>query len=219
MEFFSKLLERFLDLLFPPRCVFCQKLLESGMHICQNCMNTLPTTGPEAVQRLESIDRCCSPLFYEGNVRSSLLRYKFGGASSYAEVYGEFLSKCIDENDISCDSITWVPLSKKRLRKRGYDQARLLAEALARRQGLPCVPTLQKVHNNRVQSTLRDAKQRKRNVRGVYEALPETTLIGAHILLVDDIVTTGSTLSECARVLQNAGAIQVSAAAVARKRT
>ena len=214
----KKLLDRFLDLLFPPRCAFCRKLLNDEGMVCADCEAALPVTGPEAVQRLDKIE-CCSPLFYEGSVRASLLRYKFGGINAYAEVYGEFLSKCIDENNISCDSITWVPLSPRRLRKRGYDQARLLAEALAKRQGIPCISTLRKVRNNKVQSSLHDAKQRKNNVKGVYELIPGVSVRDMDVLLVDDIVTTGSTLNECAGVLADAGAARVITAAVARKRT
>ena len=152
------------------------------------------------------------------DVRRSLLRYKFQGLRIYAELYGEFLAKCIDENPISCDSITWVPLSRKRLRKRGYDQARLLAEELSRQTGLPCVPMLRKIRNNPAQSGTGDAKKRRENVKGVYEALSEEEIAGRRILLVDDIVTTGATLSECASVLKKAGAKEVSAMTLARRK-
>ena len=157
-------------------------------------------------------------MYYEGNIRVSLLRYKFHGQSGYAKVYGEFLSKCIDENEISCDIITWVPLSRRRLRSRGYDQAGLLAEEIALKSGLPCVPLLKKVRNNPAQSRTGDAAKRKANVAGVYAAINQEQMQGKCVLLVDDILTTGSTLAEAAKTLKAAGADKIIGLALAMKR-
>ena len=102
--------------------------------------------------------------------------------------------------------ISWIPLSKKRLRQRGYDQARLIAEEISSKTGLPCRQLLQKVKNNGAQSLTRDAKQRRENVAGVYAMCGQTDVSGLRILLVDDVVTTGATMSEaagsCARQAQ-----------------
>ena len=213
-----KALDAILDLFYPRRCVFCRRLTRGEDRICPLCARSLPETKTAACQHFPQLEKCCSPLFYVDDVRSSLLRYKFGGASFYADVYGEYLLKCIDENAISCDSITWVPLSRRRLRRRGYDQARLLAESLAERSGHPCQMLLRKVRNNPAQSRTGSAEKRKKNVQGVYEALDGIELKGKRILLVDDIVTTGATLSECARVLKAAGAAQVRAVTLARRK-
>ena len=212
------ILDRVLDLLFPRRCAFCHRLTQSGAKVCPRCMAELPYTRESAKQSFPHLDGCWSPLYYTGDVRRSLLRYKFQGLSMYAELYGEFLAKCIDENKISCDSITWVPLSRRRLRRRGYDQARLLAEALSGRKGIPCVPTLRKIRNNPAQSGAGDAKKRQKNVKGVYRALPDAEIRGKRLLLVDDIVTTGATLSECASILRQAGAKEVLGLSLARRK-
>ncbi len=212
-----KLLDGLLDLLFPGRCVFCRRLTQAGALVCPQCLGKLPYTGAAARQQFPRFD-CFSPLYYTDAVRSSLLRYKFGGLNAYAKAYGDFLSKCIDENVISCDYITWTPLSKKRLRRRGYDQARLLAEELARRRNIPCVPMLRKIRDNRAQSSIGNAEKRRQNVKGVYEALPTVSIRGKHILLVDDIVTTGATLSACAAELKKAGAEQITCLTVARRK-
>ncbi|MBR1456035.1 MAG: ComF family protein [Oscillospiraceae bacterium] len=213
------LIDRILDLLYPRKCVFCHRLIEGDDPVCGNCRRKLPYTQG-AAQKIQLTKRtdCFAPLYYEGDVRGSLLRYKFHGATAYAEVYGEFLSKCIDENGISCDSITWVPLSRKRLRTRGYDQARLLAEAVSARCGLPCERLLKKLRNTPAQSKTGAAAQRKANVSGVYAPADEESIRGKRILLVDDIVTTGATLTECVRTLEAAGAAGVVCLAVARKR-
>lgn len=213
----KRFLNAIAELLWPSKCIFCQGLLlHPNYGFCDRCAAFLPLypQGGQA-RRLSPFYRCVAPFSYEGRVRESLLRYKFGGSAHYAEIYADFLTKCIDENDISCDSITWVPLSRAHLRRRGYDQARLLAEAVAKRKGLPCVPTLVKLHNTQTQSSLRSPAERKKNVSHAYAVSDPEAVRGKHLLLIDDIVTTGSTLAECGRMLLAAGARQVSAATVA----
>lgn len=213
------LLDTVLDLFFPTKCVFCHKLTQAGETVCKACAKNLPFAPKELQQQsFPHIPVCVSPLFYEGVVRESLLRYKFSGASCYAKTYGDFLRKCIDENGISCDIITWVPLSRLRLRKRGYDQARLLAQELAIRSGIPCLRLLKKTRNTSAQSLSGGAANRKQNISRAYAALDQKSIKGKKILLVDDIVTTGSTLTECARILSGAGASSVSAVTLARHR-
>ena len=131
------------------------------------------------------------------------------------EVYGKILANAIDEKGISCDIISWVPLSKKRLRKRGYDQAGLLAAAVADNLGIDCVRLLDKTKNNPAQSGTGSPSKRKANVKGVYRAADPALIEGKTVLLIDDIVTTGATLSECAGVLRRSGALLVYAAALA----
>lgn len=213
-----KYVDMLLDLLFPRKCAFCHRLTQNGAAVCPRCREKLPYTSYSARQDFPHLDACYSPLYYTDEVRQSLLRYKFGGLRMYASIYGEFLAKCIDENRISCDSISWVPLSRRRLRQRGYDQARLLAEDLSARLSVPCLPTLRKIRNNPRQSATGNAEKRRRNVKGVYAAMPEADLDGKTILLVDDIVTTGATLSEAASVLQKAGAASVIGLTLARRK-
>lgn len=129
--------------------------------ICPQCLKSLPYTPPAAqFMKFPFLLGCCAPLYYEGAVRESLLRYKFQGAAAYAKVYGELLSKCIDENGFSCDIITWAPLSRRRLRHRGYDQARLIAEETAKLLGIPCARLLKKTRNNPAQSGTGSAGKR-----------------------------------------------------------
>ncbi len=220
IDSFARFRRRLLDLFYPPRCPFCRSLLkENEKTMCAKCRNDLPWTSGAAVsQGLPHIALCYSPLYYEGLVRASLLRYKFRGVYSYAENYSEILAKCIDENGVSCDSITWTPVGRKRLRERGYDQSRLLAEGVAALCGIECVPLLAKVRDNPPQSSIRSAEKRKRNVSGVYVLAPGADVRGRRILLVDDIVTTGATLSECVRVLKASGAAEVRALTLARGR-
>ena len=114
------------------------------------------------------------------------------------------------------DVISWVPLSKKRLRKRGYNQAQLLAETVSRELDIPAEATLVKTVDNPTQSGTKNAGERAKNVRGVYSTEDPKNIRGKAVLLIDDVVTTGSTLSECAKTLVNDGALYVYCAAIAR---
>lgn len=213
-----KVVDWLLDLIYPPRCAFCRRLLSSREKgVCRFCRPKLPYVPADGqVQHFRNVDKCLSPLYYHGSVKDSLHRYKFGGATAYADIYSEFIVKCIDENQISCDSITWVPLSRRRLRRRGYDQAELLAKLIAKHLGQSPVRLLKKQRDTPPQSKTGSVEKRRANIAGAYACLRPELLQGKQVLLVDDIVTTGATLSEAARVLKKAGAKEVICATLAR---
>ena len=197
------------DLLFPPKCVFCGGLLPDGVRdLCPKCQRDLPwCAGQEALRFGETFALCVSPLHYRDQVRTSFHRYKFQGQSSYAGPYGRLMARCIQTHlDGQYDLITWVPLSRRRRRARGYDQGRLLAKSVARALGLPLLGVLEKSRENQCQHGLGRAA-RMENVKGAYRAGPGAE--GKALLLVDDIVTTGATLCQCAKALYDAGARQV----------
>ena len=208
----------FLDLLFPPKCVFCGRVLNKGDDgWCDRCTEELPFADNGGRQDGEVFDFCVSPLYYRGPVRKSVLRYKFRGMSAYADVYGRLLADCIREcPDIKYDIITWVPLSSKRERTRGYDQAMLLALATALELGDVAAETLIKPHDVQAQSELGGKEERSANISGAYVAMDPELVEGKRVLLIDDVITTGSTLSECARVLLSAGAVGIVCATLAR---
>lgn len=208
-----------LDLLFPPKCIFCGKFLDKGVSsACEKCEAGLPyTKGSEIRQKGDFFDVCVSPLHYIDNVRKSILRFKFKGATAYADYYGKLLANCIRESlTEKYDMITWVPLSPKRAKDRGYDQAMLLALVVALELEDVAVETLKKNANIQAQSSIADREARRANVNGVYEVTDPELVYGKHILLIDDIITTGSTLSECARTLLMSGAESVVCATMAR---
>ena len=159
-------------------------------------------------------------MFYRDNVRDSIHRFKFYRCRFYAKPYAELIRKCLlMHSDIKFDYITWVPLSRKRYRERGYDQAQCLAEALARSLKIPIWGMLKKTRNTKAQSTLQDKSQRRANIAGAYTLAGGIDVKGLSILLIDDVVTTGSTLSECAKVLLINGAERVYCATVAKAGT
>ena len=211
-----KLFSSFLDLLFPPKCPFCGRV-QDAPGICDACQKALPwTEGEEAVRRGPNGFRCAAPLRYEGLAKEGLHRFKFRKMPSAAGPIGELIAQCAAEHfSGEFDTVTWVPVSAKRLRQRGYDQARLLAESACRLWDARPLPLLRKTVHNPAQSGLQESAQRRANVLGVYEPADPERISGRRILLVDDICTTGATLGECVRVLREAGAADVVCAAAA----
>lgn len=215
-----KITEKILDLLFPPRCPFCGKV-QTRSGVCPRCAPLLSYTGEKEVVREDSGGlRCAAPLWYEGAAREGILRFKFQGSRSAAAVFGALLARCAaEEFGGEFDTVTWVPVSRKRLRRRGFDQARLLAEEACRHWDTAPERLLVKIADNPAQSTIRGGlPARRANVLGVYETVPGTELTGKRILLIDDVCTSGATLRECVRVLTEAGAGSVVCAALAHAR-
>lgn len=210
-----------LDLLFPPKCPFCQKILDDPRApLCPNCQPRLPWLEGKGVERtVDFADGCFSPLAYRGAVPEAIRRYKFARVQSYGESFGLLMAQCAQDHlNGKLDGVTWAPLSKKRLRERGFDQAELLARELGRRLELPVFPTLKKVRHTGPQSDLKDGAARRANALNAYALLPGAGVEGKKLLLVDDVVTSGATLSECARLLRQAGAEAVYCLTLAQAR-
>ena len=213
--------EWILDLLFPPKCPYCQRLMEgSYTPACLHCQPQLPwLVGAQAERKIDFAAGCLSPLGYRGSVVESIHRFKFSGRASYARHYSILVAQCVRDNwHEPLDAVTWAPLSKKRRRSRGYDQAKLLAQWTAKELGLPLLGMLDKVRDIPPQSQLQEDAQRRANVLGAYRLGKKARPEGMRLLLVDDVVTSGSTLGECARVLTQGGAGQVLCATLAQAR-
>jgi len=201
-----------LDLLFPPKCPFCAGVLENPRApLCPACQPALPwLERREAFRKVEHTAGCYSPLDYRDRVRECVHRYKFTPVRAYGPPLGLLMAQCVrDHPELQPQLVTWAPLSRKSLRRRGFDQARLLAETVGRELSLPVVPCLVKTRHTARQSRLQTPAQRRANVLGAYALFPGTELAGKRVLLVDDVVTSGSTLCACAGELRRAGAESV----------
>ena len=214
-----------ISLLYPVKCAFCGRLLPEntpeGHAICPDCRSRLPWTGNGCKSRGSFFSLCLSPLYYTGLAREGLLRFKFRGRHAAARCFGRLLAECIRENPSGApELVTWVPLSLLRFRKRGYSQSRLLALALAKELCLPCRALLRKTRHTPPVSSLRGADRRRAAVSGAFAMVRggEAAAADKCILLVDDVITTGATLSECSRVLLTAGAERVVCATLCRAR-
>ena len=208
-----------LDLLFPPRCILCRELLEKGRRdLCEECGIFAPDY-PNRKKHTQFLDSFIAVWYYEGNVRKSILRYKFYQARHYAPGYGRLLSRKIAEvYPEGFDLLTWVPVSPLRKLTRGYDQAALLAKAAGAELGITPVPLLKKIRHNRPQSGISKEAKRRANVLGAYRVTDPQQVAGKRCLLLDDVLTTGSTAGECARMLKTAGAKEVHCAVLAARK-
>ena len=198
-----------LNLLFPRKCPFCNRHIGGRDLICGDCEKTLPYTGDRARRQVSGL-RVAAPLYYEDAVRRALLDFKFKGRMGGLPCFGSLMARCAaEEFSGEFDAITWVPVSRKRLRRRGFDQARYLAASLCVDWHTEPLETLRKVVDNPAQSGMESHEERRANVLGVYEPVQPERFVGKRLLLIDDIRTTGATLAECVRVLKEAGAKEV----------
>lgn len=206
--------------LFPEKCILCGRILEKDeMDLCRKCRIEAPECALSRT-KYPFIDSWTALWHYQGNVRRSILRYKFYGRRNYAAAYARMLGvKLLKEDRADVDLITWAPISAKRLKKRGFDQGQLLAEHLSRELQIPAAMLLKKIRDNPPQSGITGHAHRKANVLGVYSVTDPQTVAGKRILLLDDILTSGATAGECARILLTAGAAEVHLAVIAAANT
>lgn len=216
LKFFSVLL----DLIFPPRCIFCRGIALSGHRVCEKCTGEISHMTAEKCIYLPVVGEtilCTAPYLYQGKIRESIIRFKFYGQRDFADFYAAGMSEQVRKicPHSQFDTVTPVPISSERYKIRGYNQSELLARAVANCLQLPLNEYLVKIKDNREQHKLSE-KERCSNVMGVYLPKDRNQIEGKSILLIDDIVTTGATLGECASVLLQSGAKLVICAAAAR---
>lgn len=210
------MMHRFMRRLFPPKCVLCRKRLSDNENdLCRKCRTEVPSLT-FSKKKISFVAGWVCLWYYGGMVRRSILHYKFYGKWYFAKAYGRLLAmRLMTENMTDFDVLTYVPTSFRRKLKRGYDQVRLLAKYTAAELGVPYEKVLIKHRHTPTQSSIKGIAQRRANVLGAYRVSQNARLEDKKVLLLDDIITTGATLSECARVLLTAGAKEVKCAALA----
>ena len=219
--------DRLMYLLFPHQCFLCGEVLPLNKRLCEPCRLHAPYILPPVCPRCgrsedvcicgghtHAYERCVSPFYHEDRVRDTILRMKQDFDTEAAEGFAAEMAEVIrrEYGGIAFDLVTSVPLHKKDLRTRGFDQARGLARALAKRLTLPYESVLTKLTHTQPQKEL-TALRRRGNLLGVFDVTADVE--GRTILLVDDVITTGSTLDECAKMLKIFGAEEVYAVTAA----
>lgn len=203
---------KLLGLMFPAHCLLCGKNVRPGELFCQDCAasppespcrRTLSLPGGAEVPVLSSFP-------YGEGYRNTLHEFKFRNRTALAQPLGFLMAGTAREFPNAFSAVVFVPLHKSGRRKRGYDQCQLLAEAVAWELRLPVMDALEKVRQTQTQHEL-SAEAREKNVAGAYALKKNRDVSGQHLLLIDDIVTTGNTLSQCAQALFAAGARSVCA--------
>lgn len=217
------LLSSFLDLIFPHRCTFCDSVSTEPM--CQKCVDSVNFISPplcnicgipfrsdavkshtcgECLKKKRHFEWARGVLVYNDATAKAIHRFKYGHDTTYSRPLGEIMADYPIEG---FDLIVPVPLHIKRLRERGFNQSLLLANAIGKRQGAPVDPfVLKRTRWTEPQVNL-TGMERKVNVKGAFEVHGD--LREKRVLLIDDVYTTGATVSECSKVLKKSGAKEV----------
>lgn len=195
-------------------CDECKKLKRISGELCKKCGKPKEECSCEKTLKTPEYKAFVAPYYYENSLAAGVNRFKDSSFPELAKRMGKEISAQVDEYfcDIPFDVITFVPITKKKQRKRGYNQSELLAIEVSKELEIPCVSLLSKIKST-PQQKRSSAKERRVNLRGSFDLREGTDVSGKTILLIDDIKTTGSTLNECAYVLNAYGAKRVYAAA------
>ncbi len=211
-----------LSLLFPEKCVYCGEIIHKAIvPICKKCSLNMPVIkgtrckycGREQTECFCKLGdyafvKNISVLKYDGVSSTLVKRMKFGKKPPLAEFMGKEIAQSVKlyYSDISFDFITFVPMNKYKEIKRRFNQAEVIANTVGNIVGLPVINTLKRKFSFKDQKH-KNRKERFKNIKGQFGAL--STYKYKTILLIDDVFTTGATLSECALMLKRAGALQV----------
>ncbi len=200
---------------YPEYCPYCSALIEPDDIACTDC-------GREVVARSSVIrrgvlgSRCVAPYAYEGRVRKAIINFKFHEMTQHARPLSKVLEDTVlKEYDVDeIDLITYVPMHKKDLLERGFNQSELLAKELSESLHIPYAGVLEKIKHTKKQHRLKMAK-RKENLSGAFALKDKEAIKGKTILLIDDVMTSGSTLSHCVKKLYSAKPARVFCAVIA----
>ena len=213
------------NLIFPHKltCLFCGREIFGGGLFCADCEKEVIYCGAEICERcgrrLKERAGVCSycrgktlyfsaarsPFVYKGKIAKLIKRMKFGGARYVAEELSADVAYSFFALGKQFDFIAFVPMTKEGLKKRGFNQSELIAKALAERTGLEVKDILSRKEDAFDQVGL-GRKDRERNAAGKFSLIKKSGAKGKRILLVDDVLTTGATANEIARILAKAGA-------------
>ena len=227
------------SLFYPASCVVCCTPVDRSEYLCRSCHDRAPRIVPPYCAKcsepfcgaITEVFRCANcedrPLHFDaavaayrsrGLVRKLIHQFKYERQFYLRHPLAEWLGATMSDCRLfgrPFDLITPVPLHPARERERGFNQAALLAELLAGRVGSPVFPVLERIRYTTTQ-TAHDRAERIDNLRDAFRLRKKANVRELRVLLIDDVLTTGSTLSECARILKQAGAISVHAATAAR---
>jgi ComF family protein len=206
-------LEQALDLLFPPRCAGCEKVDTHWCAACQSELDSLPFPPLRPMEPDSLLRAVAATGYHDGKLQKVIWTLKFENGRTLAAPLGQRLGKRLQSLEWTIDMIVPVPLNKKRLRQRGYNQSELMAQHIAALHSVLLMPqAIDRTIDTRSQVGL-NMQERKENMKGVFRADPQA-VADKTILLIDDVCTTGSTLEACAQAALEAGAAAVYALTV-----
>ena len=223
----SRLTDAIKNVFFPHHCFLCNELLYPHQRMCGDCLQKAPYIFPPVCERCgrssdecrcgkrhRTFERCVSPFYHKSVAQSGIYTLKSEGFEVTVNGFAAEMAEVVrrEYGGIPFDLVTAVPLHKRELMSRGFNQSERLGQALAKRLGLPYETVLTKITVTAPQKELK-AVERSGNLLGVFDVCGEVS--GKTILLVDDVITTGTTLDECAKMLKIFGAEEVYAVTAA----
>lgn len=236
----NNIFKNILNILLPPRCCCCGRAVLSEHTLCEHCFDQINFISkpyckfcgmPFENEKEANVQKICpecakarrivrlqrSAMIYDDFSKKLIIDFKFYAKTQNAQLLAKWLHMAgKDIFDEGVDLIMPVPLSKRRLLRRGYNQAAILARLVSKQTGVRAdVLSLKKIKHTKPQSVL-SGNARLKNVRQVFEVKPELNVKEKRVVLIDDVMTTGATLAECAKVLMKAGAKSVDTLTVAR---
>lgn len=229
MNILNSLKDFVLWLVLTKHCRYCNKLITKDEDLCADCRENLPRIIGEKCRfcgagndrctckkRHMKYDGITAPFYYEHGIKESLKLLKFNNKSYLADVLAEDMAKCIEKDfkGIHFDYICFVPFSNMQKIERNYNQSELLAERFSKILKVPVKNILVKLFDVKTQHDMAN-QQRKGNVHGIYDVKDDFDIKGKTVLLIDDIMTTGETLNNCALIMKIRGAEKVYCATVA----
>lgn len=190
---------------FPERCPFCNEVILPGAFACDDCIKKFPET--DYVTHAAGGYICASRFLYNSSFKNGVINLKFKSGKQHVFQIAGFMYEEIKRQygDMYFDFITCVPMHEKDKAKRGFNQTELLAKRLSEYTGIPFFEALKKTVITKPQHTL-DRKSRATNLNGAYKVVDKNAVEGKTILICDDLITTGATLGECCKTLEEAGA-------------
>mgnify|MGYP000918051401 CR=1 FL=1 len=216
-------------LLFPPKCIFCTSILsiQAKIEICKKCNKSLTYISNKLyyinkysykdLEPCKYFDRIFCVFEYAGFVREAIVRYKYFGKAHYYKTFTKLLADKLKsiamQNEF--DIIISVPLHKQKEKKRGYNQAYLISKELSKIMHIPEESNLLIRIKNTPSQSLLHKNERCNNIKNAFKVTDVNNVEGKNILLIDDVLTTGSTVNECSKVLKKAGASKVDIAVIA----
>lgn len=207
-----ELKRRALSVLFPNVCPFCGRVVGAREYYCPPCYEMLPKIRRE-LSPPENVSRIIACCWYGGIARDAVHMLKFGCLIYPADAFALMMSKMLC--DVETDALVPVPSGLQSVEKRGFSPAEVIAKRLSIRLGIPIENALAAALDKTEQKTL-SRKSRLLNARKSFFIVKDAEIMGKRLLLIDDVTTTGSTLSVLAELLLNAGAADVSAAVFAK---
>ena len=210
-------LKNLLYYIYPKKCPFCKTVIDRNLFLCSDCAKSIKSHKYEAIIEIADLDKeiiCLSPFAYDGKIRQAICDYKFKGITDYSDFFSIKISEIIKGTLKKVDFITSVPLHKLRQKERGFNQSEIIASKVGKILGIQYKELLVKIKKNKIQHEL-SGSERSQNVLGVYKSTNEKFIEGKSIILCDDILTTGNTLKECAKMLLKSGAKEIYCVTVA----